>query len=75
MIEKIKLTQKQKEVILEMRADNGNIIHFIDGIDARCFMKNKTIRWATIFALKAKGLIEKTDKFFRLTELGKTIEL
>jgi len=71
---KLKLSEVQQEVIKKLRA--GEVVHYISGIDARCFLNNKNLKWATIHRLEALKLVErKHNRYIGLTELGKTIEL
>lgn len=71
----MKLSAKQREVIKRLRG--GDLIHYMDGLNARCFWYSnfKNVHWNTIFYLERHGLTHRGDRFVTLTELGKTIEL
>jgi hypothetical protein len=73
---KLKLSAKQKEVIQRLR--NGDAVHYLNGINARCFYSggaNPNISWATIGKLEDLNLTTRTEKRVILTELGKSIDL
>ena len=74
----MKLSKKQTEVIKLMRA--GTFIHWVDGIDAHCFLSHNfscKLSVTTFFKLEDLKLIEGDEhrSKFTLTELGKTCEL
>jgi hypothetical protein len=72
---KIKLSAKQREVIERLR--NGDMVHYINGLNARCFYSggaNPNISWATIGKLEDLKLTTRTDKRVILTDLGKEIK-
>ena len=68
----VKLSKFQKELIKQMQ--DGIICHYMQGLDARCFLArtHKNISWATIYKLEQLGLIERTDKHVVLTEKGRS---
>lgn len=68
----VKLSKAQKEVITRLQANE--IIHYMNGYDAKCFYSNglKTISWATIFKLENYGLVERVNKRIELTEQGRS---
>ena len=68
----IKLSKTQSELIKAMQ--EGIICHYLQGIDARCFLARtgKNISWATIYKLQQIGLIERNDKYIVLTEQGRS---
>ena len=72
---KIKLSDKQKEVISRLR--DGEIMHYMTGLNSYCFWSKtyKNVSWATIGRLEYLKLIERTKDKVELTELGKTIDL
>ena len=74
-VKKVKLSETQKKLIKQMR--DGNQLHYIDGIDAKCFLHsgNGNISWATISKLENMNLIERGYRRVELTELGKNIQL
>lgn len=49
---------------------NGEVLHWIDGINARCFFPDANVGWPTIFKLEEIGLIERKDGKVELTEFG-----
>ena len=74
-LSKIKLSEKQKEIVLYMREG-----YAIKKGDNFVLLEAKLERpsLATFFALYKKGVIQLDNKFHQiyvLTELGKTIEL
>lgn len=77
----MKLSEKQKEVIREMR--KGYVIYWLGGLNPHCFLSSSftfKVSTATCLRLDELKLIERTDKAalndkYILTELGKTIEL
>lgn len=74
-VKKINLSKAQKKLIQQMR--NGNTLHYIPGLNSRCFFsgENRSESWATIHKLEMLNLIERSDKFVELTELGRNIQL
>ena len=68
----VKLSKAQKEVITRLQANE--IIHYLNGYDAKCFYSNgvKTISWATILKLENYGLVERKNKRIELTERGRS---
>ncbi len=72
---KIKLSKAQKQLIQQMR--DGNILHYMQGLNARCFFarSNRSESWATIHKLEMLNLIERGDRFVELTELGRNVQL
>lgn len=77
----MKLSEKQKEVIRELRT--GRVLHWLGGISPHCFIsRTLTVKVSTATCLRLadlkliKRLDERSlnDKYI-LTELGKTIEL
>ena len=81
MTKKIKLSDKQKEVIELMR--KGHILHWIGGLNPSCFLSKSfsfKVSTATAFRILHYKLIiadddKLTNRTYRLTELGKQIEL
>lgn len=76
----MKLTAKQKEVILAMRKKE-NVLKW-DGVPMCRFLFNgKTLRFDTGTGLQGKNIIKDGDsvrggsRYLTLTELGKTIKL
>lgn len=63
---KIKLSPTQQKVIDTLK--DGKIIHWVDGINAKCFYRDnhKTISWATIFKLEHMGLIYRDCKTMKI---------
>jgi hypothetical protein len=74
-VNKIKLSKAQKQLIQKMR--DSNILHYMQGLNARCFFarSNRSESWATIHKLEMLNLIERGDRFVELTELGRNVEL
>ena len=74
-VKRVKLSEAQKKLIQQMR--DGNKLHCIEGIDAKCFLHlvNGNISWATINKLENMNLIERGYGKVELTELGKNIQL
>ena len=68
----VKLSKPQKELIKQMQ--DGIICHYMQGLNARCFLArtHKNISWATIYKLEQLGMIERTDKQLVLTERGRS---
>lgn len=74
MVNKIKLSKAQQEVIKAMQA--GSILHKVTGINAHCFLSitTKNVSWPTVFALQKSKLIVFVDSprdRYELTDLGK----
>ncbi len=67
-----KLSATQKELIKQMQ--DGVICHYLQGLNARCFLArtHKNISWATIYKLENLGLVERNDKYVVLTEKGRS---
>jgi len=68
----VKLSKAQSELIKAMQ--EGIICHYLQGIEARCFLARtgKNISWATIYKLEQNGLVERNDKYVVLTEQGRS---
>jgi hypothetical protein len=76
---KIKLSNKQKEVVLEMRAKAG-VFRWLGVPYCRFDFKGKTFRYDMGSGLQNKGIIESLPgsgfiNFYQLTDLGKTIDI
>lgn len=74
----MKLSPKQKEVTSILRT--GTFIHWMDGIDARCFIsQNLHYKLSTATTLRLEDLkliiADKHREEFTLTELGQTITI
>lgn len=74
---KIKLTPKEREIILTMRERN-NVFKWLAGSTKFTFL-GKTVRYDSGCRVAYRsGLVERVDKksgYYKLTELGKTIDL
>ena len=69
----VKLSKAQKEVISTLQANE--IIHYLSGINARCFYSNNTMKnisWATIYKLEDLKLVERKNGKVELTEQGRS---
>lgn len=81
MTAKIKLSEKQKEVLALLR--QGNYIHWIGGLHPMAFMSsdnNYTISTATVLRLHDLGIVEMKEKKalsseYTITALGKTCDI
>jgi hypothetical protein len=56
----IKLSATQVDVIRRLQA--GEVLHFITGIDAKCFFNKGNVAWVTIYKLEKIGLISRYEK-------------
>jgi len=55
------------------RLSEGEVLHYLNGIDARCFFHTSgNVSWATIYKLEALGLIKRVDN---KVELAKDIKI
>jgi hypothetical protein len=68
----VKLSKVQKELIKQMQ--EGVICHYMQGINAKCFLARTQnyISWATIYKLEQLGMIKRTDNQVILTEHGRS---
>ena len=79
---KKKLSPSQQKIIKKLQ--EGKIIHYINGIDARCFYSTRgeysnesksggftNIPWPTIYKLEDLGLVARTTGRVALTEKGR----
>ena len=71
----IKLSPAQTTVLLKLQS--GETLHFITGINARCFFRNMNVWWNTITKLEGFGLITRNEKERKviLTEKGAAIKI
>lgn len=76
----MKLSDKQKEVIKEMRS--GYILHWVGGLKPTCFLSGQygfKLSTTTCLKLESLGIIKRLhndgNTKFHLTKPGKTIEL
>lgn len=72
MSKKIKLSSTQLWVLEKL--SKGEILNYINGINAKCFFSGANVSWPTIYKLEEIGAIKRIDKQIVLTELGKTIK-
>lgn len=70
-MKEIKLSKKQKEVMKKLK--NGDILHYLSGINPRCFFARMNVSWPTIHKLETAGLVERIGRYIELTCDGKTI--
>lgn len=71
----IKLSTAQTTVIQKLQ--EGEKLHFITGLNARCFFGNMNVWWNTITKLEGMGLISRNEKERQvsLTDRGSTLKL
>lgn len=62
----MKLSKAQQSVIDYLKS--GGIIHYIDGLNAKCFRSDnyRNISWATIYKLETLGLVKRTNRKIEL---------